>query len=213
MKGATIMSYSEFSLDDIKHKLGLTIREVSEVFTAVEPIAPSQLLKETLAENIPLALGIDTEKALSEMIVAPVLIELRRRCDRQISLFSGTEFNIDRVKGLNGICDFMISHSPEQLSLNAPVFTLVEAKNDNIKSGIAQCIAEMFAAQIFNIQKDNSISCVYGAVTTGSIWRFMKLEDRTVYIETTEHFIENIQLILGMLMQIVQLTRPTLPCL
>jgi hypothetical protein len=132
------MSYSEFSLDDIKNKLGLTIREVSEVITAVEPIEPSQLLKETLAENIPLALGIDTEKARSEMIVAPVLIELRRRCDRQISLFSGTEFNIDRVKGLNGVCDFMISHSPEQLSLNAPVFTLVEAKNDNIKSGIGQ---------------------------------------------------------------------------
>ena len=197
----------------LKINSGWQFEKSLKLFTAVEPIKPSQLLKETLPENIPLALGIDTEKPRSEMIVAPVLIELRRRCDSQISLFSGTEFNIDRLKGLNGVCDFMISHSPEQLSLNVPVFTLVEAKNDNIKSGIAHCIAEMLAAQMFNFQKNNSISCVYGAITTGSIWKFMKLEKSTVYIETTEHFIENIQLILGILMQIVQLTRPTLPCL
>jgi len=46
------------------------------------------LLAETLAENIPLALGIDTEKARSEMIVTPILIELRKIFHREISLFS-----------------------------------------------------------------------------------------------------------------------------
>jgi hypothetical protein len=202
------MSYSEFSLDDVKNKLGLKIQEVAEVILGVELIKPSQLLQETLTENIPLALGIDTEKARSEMIVAPVLIEIRKLYYHQISLFSGTEFNVDRTQGLNGVCDFMICHSSEQLSVNAPVFILVEAKNDNIKSGIPQCIAEMVAAAIFNIQKNNHIPSVYGAVTTGSIWKFMKLENSTIYIESTEHFIENIPLILGMLMRIIHLTRP-----
>ena len=76
-----------------------------------------------------------------------MLLELRRIFDRKISFFSGIEFNIDKERGLNGFCDFLISCSPEQLFVKAPVIAIVEAKNENIMSGIGQCIAEMVAAQ------------------------------------------------------------------
>ncbi|GGA36301.1 hypothetical protein [Okeania sp. KiyG1] len=102
------------------------------------------------------------------MIISPIIVELRKYFNRQISLFSGTEFNVDKSKGLTGRCDFIISYSPKQLEVTAPVMTIVEAKNDNIKSGLAQCIAEMVAAQLFNRQKKNQIYCIYGIVTTGS---------------------------------------------
>ncbi|WP_338043173.1 hypothetical protein [Okeania hirsuta] len=84
------------------------------------------------------------------MIISPIIVELRKYFNRQISLFSGTEFNVDKSKGLTGRCDFIISYSPKQLEVTAPVVKIVEAKNDNIKSGLAQCIAEMVAAQLFN---------------------------------------------------------------
>ena len=87
---------------------------------------------------------------------------------------------------------------------------MVEAKNDNIKSGIPQCIAEMIASQLFNQKRNNPIPCIYGAVTTGSIWKFLKLQDNQVYVELLEHFIENIESILGILMQIVRTTAPQL---
>lgn len=103
-------------------------------------------------------------------------MELRKYFNRQISLFSGTEFNVDKSKGLTGRCDFIISSSRKQLEVTAPVVTIVEAKNDNIKSGLAQCIAEMVAAQLFNRQKKNQISCIYGIVTTGSNWKFLRLK-------------------------------------
>jgi len=202
------MSYSEFSFEDLKNKLNLNLREVEEIIERVEPRNPSNLIQETLKENLPIALGIDTEKARSEMIVAPVLIELRKQCDRQISLFSGVDLNVDKNKGLNGVCDFIISHSSEQLFLSSPVFTIVEAKNDNIKSGIPQCISEMVAAQIFNNQKNNLIPCIYGTVTTGSIWKFIKLKDNNVAIEMKEHFIENLESLLGILVEIVRVTHP-----
>ena len=35
----------------------------------------------------------------------------------------------------------------------APVVVVVEAKNENMKQGIIQCIAEMVAAQQFNQQR------------------------------------------------------------
>ena len=203
------MSYSEFTIKDIRNKFHLKIIEEVELFLNVELVKPSSLLLDILAENMPLALRIDTEKARSEMIVAPVLIELRKLFNRQISLFSGTEFNVDKSQGLNGTCDFIISHSPEQLSVTAPLATLVEAKNDNIKLGIPQCIAEMVAAQIFNQQENNHIPFIYGVVTTGSIWKFMKLRETTVYIEPKEHFIENIELLFGILSQMINETRPT----
>ena len=202
------MPYSDFTLDDLKRQFNLVVQERVELFTSVEPVNPSSLLQETLDENIPLALEIDTEKARSELIVAPILVELRKRFKRQISLFSGTEFNVDKMKGLSGRCDFIISHSSEQLEVTAPIATLVEAKNDNIKSGIPQCIAEMLAAQLFNTQKNNNISCIYGGVTTGSIWKFLKLEGNTVLIERGEHYLNNLEAILGILVEIIHTTRP-----
>lgn len=203
------MSYSQFTLKELKSKFALKILEEVEIFTLLEPVQPSSLLKEILARNLPLALRIDTEKARSEMIVAPVLIELRELFPEQISLFSGREFNVDQSQGLNGTCDFLIAHSPEQLSVEAPAAILVEAKNDNIRGGIPQCLAEMVAAQIFNDRENNQIPCIYGGVTTGSIWKFMKLEKNSVYLEGGEHHINELDLILSILSHIVETSRPS----
>ncbi|WP_293091527.1 hypothetical protein [Moorena sp. SIOASIH] len=101
------MSYSEFTLDTLKHQFNLSIKERVNLFESVEPVTPSPLLKDILEENLPLGLEIDTEKARSELIVAPILVEIRKQFNRQISLFSGTEFTIDKSKGLNGRCDFI----------------------------------------------------------------------------------------------------------
>jgi hypothetical protein len=202
------MSYSEFTLEEVESQFNLIIQEEVKLFESIKPIKPSPLLQETLNYNIPLALDIDTEKARSEMIVAPLLIEIKKIFQNQISIFSGTEFNVDQSKGLNGRCDFIISHSPRQLKLSAPVATLVEAKNDNIKSGIAQCIAEMIASQIFNEQKNNNIPCIYGAVTTGSLWKFMSLKNTTVSLDSSEHFVGDIDSILGIFSEIIRITRP-----
>ncbi|MDY6802686.1 MAG: hypothetical protein SXA11_02615 [Cyanobacteriota bacterium] len=202
-----IMSYSEFTIDELKSEFALTLEVSEELFANVTPVKPSETLKEILAENIPLALQIDTEKARSEMIIAPILIELRKYFKRQISLFSGTDFTVDRSKKLNGRCDFIISLSAEQLSVTAPVVTMVEAKNDKIKSGIAQCVAEMVAAQIFNAQKNNKISSVYGVVTTASVWKFLKLVGNTVYLESGERYLGDLEEIMGIFAWIINSAR------
>ncbi|WP_424094175.1 hypothetical protein [Moorena producens] len=202
------MSYSEFTLDTLKYQFNLSIQERVNLFESVEPVTPSPLLKEILGENLPLGLEIDTEKARSELIVAPILVEIRKHFNRQISLFSGTDFTIDKSKGLNGRCDFIISHSPQQLDVTAPIAILVEAKNDNLKSAIPQCIAEMVAAQLFNEHKNNPIPFIYGGVTTGSLWKFMKLVKNSVSIESEEHFIGNLEALLGILSHIINSTRP-----
>ena len=193
------MPYSQFTIEQIKTKFGITIAEKFGIFSDVTEISYSDFLTQSLQEYLPLALAIDTEKARSELIVMPILAELKRQLPSKISLFSGKDFTVDLEKGLSGFCDFLISGSPEQLVIEAPVIALVEAKNDNIKSGLAQCMAEMIAAQIFNEREGNEIPIIYGVVTTGTNWRFLRLQGQTIEMDLNEYFISQLGKILGIM--------------
>lgn len=194
------MAYSQFtSLEMIETNFGVTITDRINLFANTPTAEPSEFLKQTLEENLALALAINTEKARSELIVTPILVELRKQFNYQISLFSGKEFNVDVEKGLTGFCDFLISQSPEQLLIKAPVIALVEAKNDNIQAGLPQCMAEMIAAQIFNERRNNALSQVYGVVTTGTNWKFLQQQDTVIEVDLNDYFINNLSQILGIL--------------
>lgn len=201
------MPYSSFTLNDIEKKLEIKIKSIFGLFENTESVAISPHLAETLRENVPLAIAVSTEKARSELIVSPVLVELRKTLNREISVFSGVEFNVDFEKGLNGICDFLVSLSSQQLLIHAPIITLVEAKNDNIKSGLPQCIAEMVAARIFNEREQSAVDTIFGVVTTGTMWSFLKLEDKSVLIDINEYPIENADRIFGILLSMVSYKR------
>ncbi len=105
------MPYSSFSLQDVVEQFSLTLEERIQLFTNVEPVNPSDFLVMTLDENVPLATAINSEKARGELIIFPVLLELKRKNNYSISLFSGKEFNVDIARGLNGSPDFLISTS------------------------------------------------------------------------------------------------------
>ncbi len=196
------MSYSDFTIESLKDKFGIELVEDSSIFPAPPSAAVPALLTELLQRYVPLAITISTEKARSELIIAPILAELKLQYKDQLSLFSGIDFNVDQSQGLNGRCDFILSKSREQLMLSAPVVVMVEAKNENITGGIPQCIAEMIAAKIFNQQKHTSVDTVYGVVTTGSLWRFLKLVDNTAYVDVVEYPLQQIDKIIGILTEI-----------
>ncbi len=146
-----------------------------------------------------LAVSISTAKARSELILTPILLEIRRKYKNQIGYFSGNTFNVDDSKGLTGACDFILSASSNQSLVTAPVLTLVEAKDNDIRIGLGQCVAQMVAAQIFNARKGVEHKIVYGAVSTGTNWKFLMLENNVVKIDLTEYFITQLNQILGIL--------------
>jgi len=196
------MAYSHFSIDEIKIKFQIQIIADLKLFEDVNCYNVPETLLNTLEDNIPLALAIDTEKARSEFIIAPILAEYRKLFKDKLSLFSGIDFNIEPENGLSGVCDFIISYSKEQLYIDTPVIILVEAKNNKIKDGIPQCIAEMIAAQKFNAKQKNEINAIYGIVTTGSLWRFFKLFNKEIYIDQDEYHIKDLKKIFGILVSI-----------
>jgi len=201
------MSYSKFNLDELLTNFNLNLVELQRKFNNLPEIVPSKILQELFKDYIPLAIAIGSEKARSELIVAPILVEIKKQLNNQISIFSGIEFNVNPDQGLNGFCDFIISSSTRQLIIEAPVITLVEAKNDNLKSGFSQCIAEMLAAQIFNQRKSNNINKIYGIVTTGTIWQFLELESETIIVDLEEYSINNLPKIFGILISLLESTK------
>lgn len=198
------MAYSEFKLSGVIKIFGLTINEISGLFANIPEAEYSDLLATILKENIDLAVSINSQKARSEMIISPILLEVRRKFNSEISLFSGVDFTVDSERGLNGFCDFILSLYKEQLYVRAPVITLVETKNENLKPGLAQCIAEMVAAQLFNEQQGNLIKTIYGVVTIGTIWQFLKLEEKVVSIDLSEYYIKDVKKILGILVNAIR---------
>jgi len=199
------MSYSDFkTIDDVQSKFPITVSSDKSLFKDISPVEVSAFLEQLLSENVPLALNINTEKARSELIVMQVLVEVRKLLNHQISLFSGTDFTVDSKLGLNGYCDYILSNSPDQIYIKAPVVCMVEAKNENIKLAYPQCIAEMIAAQKFNVAKEQQVETIWGVVTTGSSWKFLYLTGNQVAIDYEEYLISQIGKILGIFLHILR---------
>lgn len=104
----------------------------------------------------------------------------------------------------HGGCDFIITKSVRQFILSAPLVAIVEAKSDNLRSSPGQCIASMYAAQLFNQQSVTPIAAVFGVITTGSAWKFPRIKRDLVTLDLREDYIDNAGKILGILTQLVR---------
>ena len=193
------LSYSAFTLNTVRRQFGLHL-QAAYLFETVAPIMPSEWLSVMLKRAAGVALV--SEKARSEFIVAPILLEIRSFLHETVSIYSGIRLDISPEEGLQGICDFILSKSPAVPALQAPLLMVVEAKKNDIEDGLGQCAAEMVAAQRFN-QTEGVNKPVYGCVTTGELWQFLKLEEIELRIEPEKIYVEHIDKILGAMVKIL----------
>jgi hypothetical protein len=192
------MAYNNFTLELVKDRFDLKL--MNNRFCDILPVSEPQAEFLTIFdESFSLAEVAKSEKAKSELLVSPILVQARRLVDRQVQLFSGEEFNVDQEQGLNGFCDFLFSKSENQFTIDAPVLMLVEAKRGELETGLGQCVAEMLAAQSYNQLKNRNILAIYGCVTSGTLWQFLKLEGSDVTIDPTNYLVTPVQKILGIL--------------
>jgi hypothetical protein len=172
------MAYSDFTLETVLDTFDLL--EVNQsLFDQVLPLPISDWLRETLAIGQDFGLRSGTEKARSEFIVVPILLELERRNPNQFAIYSGKSLDIDKDRGLNGECDFILSRGAASRVIQTPIFSLVEAKKQDIDLGLGQCIAQMIGAHLLNQRKGHPLDALFGCVTTGELWQFLKLEPQS----------------------------------
>ena len=197
------MAYADFSFSRVKKLFQLKTVE-NEPVVSYNSIDRNHIidLEKIIKENLPLATAIGTDKARSSLLIAPVLVEVRKLLDRQISLFIGTEFNVDRELGLTGICDYTLSLSPEQYIVEAAILLLAESQDADLNPSMGRVIAQMVAAQKFNQQRKNQILCVYGCVSSGTQWQFLRLAERTLVIDPVSLDLKPIGALVDLMLQI-----------
>ena len=196
------MAYSDFTLIKLEKKFGIT-HQSKVLFEVVEDkmILPSAHLLEDLdfASKMPAF----SEKAKSELLIMPILKEFYKTNQDKLTIFSGYSFDVDAKNELNGVCDYLLSASPHLLEIKSPVFCLVEAKNRGVEEGFGQCAAEMYAASLFNQENKQPLPNIYGVVTNGYEWVFMKYEANNVIIDQKRYFLSDVTTILYILGKII----------
>ncbi|MCU0340156.1 MAG: hypothetical protein MUE30_09730 [Spirosomaceae bacterium] len=195
------MAYSNFKLKEIERVASLK-EEVKPLFAHVAPLEPSAWLQETLEKTGHLL--PKSEKARSELILMPVLLEMLARNNYAFTIFSGENLEADAALGLNGECDFILGKGEKSYTIQSPIFALVEAKQNIVENSLGQCVAQMVGAAIFNKTDGTPITRIYGCVSNGSEWQFLRLENKILTIDDKIYFFNELEHILGILQNIIQ---------
>jgi len=198
------MTYNKFTMAQLRKEYGLEDTAQSALFADVPPAVIPVWLRETLGRQTETALRSGSEKARSEYLIAPILMAVYEQSRDRANLFSGVEFNVNKKRGLSGFCDFIFTLAPRKITIQAPIISVVEAKKEDIPKGIPQCFAELVAAQIFNDAEGRPIETLYGIVTTGEVWKFLRLRGTEATIDTDDYFLNKPEKIVGIILSMLR---------
>ncbi len=198
------MAYRDFSWEELRLTFGITSR-VERLFGEITPVAPSTYLSSALdlAKRVPLR----NEKAKSEAIVYPILLDAIQRNDFLFTLYSGENLNIDRARGLAGEIDFFLAKRTSEYGINFPIVAVVEAKKNDFDLGIPQCAAQMLGGMALNELESHRGLPLYGCVTTGEEWRFMRLDNTHFTLDEKRYRLDRLEELLGVIQHILDFYR------
>jgi hypothetical protein len=196
------MAYSKFQLSDVIDNFGLTYGE-ENLFPNVKPLKINEQWRKLLEMGKELALPFGSEDARKSGIVFPILMDLRERNNKEVMVYTGLSLDADKKLGLNGECDFILARTKYTQMISAPIFTLVEAERHDFELGQGQCAAQMVGASVYNIKHKTPQTIIYGCVTTGLGWKFMRLADKELCLDTETYTLEKLDEIVGIFQYIV----------
>lgn len=187
------MGYSDYTLEKIKDKFGIDNQRANLAFEIVHQEPGNALLDHLAAIT---SLNIRSEKARSEAIVFPLLLDIRRKNNDFFTIYSGDNLNVN--DDLKGECDFILAKDIRSYDVNYPIIQIVEAKKHDIEDlGVPQCAAQLIGARFFNQKNGIELKKIYGCATTGKIWQFLVLEGNTIYVDEKQYYIGNLPELLG----------------
>ena len=188
------MAYSDFTLQAIETTFGVTAQP-EVLFRDLSQVAVPAWLRDLLARGLQLPLV--SEKARSELIVMPILLACRELSNNTVAIFSGSRLDVNPEQGLLGECDFLLSRTAEIPEVRAPLIAVVEAKKNDVEAGLGQCVAQMIGARLYNQQSGRELPAIYGCVTTGEVWQFLRLAGDVAAVDRQRYYLDNVGGILG----------------
>jgi hypothetical protein len=196
------MPYNDFTLESAEARFDL-VTVPGDLFPGLAPLPVPGWLRDVLARGQAVA-ALVSEKARSEFLVAPVLLACRDLVSGDLTIYSGQRLDVDAELGLTGECDYILALTPTVPRLRAPLVTVLEAKRGDIELGLGQCVAQMVGARLFNEHAGSRAEPVFGVVTTGEDWQFLRLAGPNVTLHRERLFITSVGGILAALQSILR---------
>ena len=190
------MAYRKFKLTELETQFGIQNRLIHWLDSSkTKQIQPSDLLRSVIARaNLA---PLSTEKAVSERIISPIMTEILVLNTEKIQLFSGEIINADERMGLNGEIDFLFNYRPHSPTPEVPIFSITESKIGLLHKAWGQAAAQMLGVFVINEKLNHPLEIVFGTVTDGNSWQFMKLENKIIYIDSRVYTLTELPIILG----------------
>ena len=186
------MSYNKYkSITDVLQEFPLTYTEKN--FIQSIPIETDPYFKNRLDFILAEGVVFNSEYAICESIIHPILVELWRKYADKLLLWSHQPLNYD--ENLSGIPDYMVAQrsSSGKIILEQPYLIIVEAKKDNFEEGCGQCLAELVAAQKMNSNQNSRLFCI---VSNGKLWEFAVLQQMEFIKNVKYYVLEDLQLLM-----------------
>lgn len=154
-----------FDPEDILLELGYGLTRLPMLFpsTPIDPVA----LQQRISQNLTFV-DLTSETARREVMIAPILLELCRLTQAKLKI----EYPIAVNDQLKGTLDYYMQSQQALL--------VVEAKNADLSKGFTQLAVELIALDQWTTLE---VPVLYGAVTTGDIWKFGRLDRQGRSIE------------------------------
>ncbi|MDJ0615358.1 MAG: hypothetical protein QNJ63_01210 [Calothrix sp. MO_192.B10] len=182
------MAFSNFkTIGEVLKEYQVTYTETN--FVQEVPFNISDYFREDLNEVMQDGVVSNSEFAVCENLIYPVLKEVWKKYKTKLTIWSHQSFNYDEK--LSGFPEYIIAkRSPlGKVVFDKPYFILVEAKQDDFERGWAQCLAEMIAAQ--NLNQEINVT-IFGIVSNGMTWQFGKLENNFFTLNTIFYTIQEL---------------------
>ena len=195
-----MLVYSQITFQELRDRFGIVV-ENEAFLPVITPLILPDWLRHYLTINQSSPAMAKSEKAVSEMLIAPVLSAVKENTADKIALFSGESLTMPGE--LSGICDFIIAANPKAFLPEPPIMVLVEAKRQDLYSGIPQCVGEMLAARSVNERAGIPYKSVYGCVTTGNEWLFMQLTGNRAITDPTILYYPQLDRVLGVFQWVI----------
>jgi hypothetical protein len=192
--------YSSYTFAAVKKQFNLKAVK-GHLFPNIISIQPSAWLVKTL--QLSNQMSVVSEKSRSEWLVAPLMLEVKDKNLDKMNVLSGENLEVDKAQSLTGECDFLFVKDPDTITIETPIFCLVEAERHDLTAGTGPCIAQMIGARLLNERDGFNFPTMYGCVTTGNDWQFLKLENQTITLERDLIYINEIPKLLGLFQAIV----------
>ena len=164
-----------FDPEDILSELGYGLTRAALQIPQGSPLTfPSPVLvpdpiplQQSITQNLTFV-DLTSETARREVIIAPILLELCRLTHSKLKI----EYPIAVNDQLKGTLDYYLQSQQALL--------VVEAKNADLSRGFTQLAVELIALDQWTIVET---PILYGAVTTGDIWKLGRLDRQQRHIE------------------------------